>query len=153
MKRIEVKLALPVVAPLLDVIKELADGLRKNLAAPLTLTDLGADFHESWVGELLSAQNDDVHTLLSLFDDEFFREGVVAFDEENAECIVRACAAVRLRLRERYLKPLGDETLESGDVDMAKLDEPLRKAFMCYLFLATIQELIIQHLDASILDS
>lgn len=153
MKRIEVKLALPVVAPLLDVIKELADGLRKNLAAPLTLTDLGADFHESWVGELLSAQNDDVHTLLSLFDDEFFREGVVAFDEKNAECIVRACAAVRLRLRERYLKPLGDETLESGDVDMTTLEEPLRKAFMCYLFLATIQELIIQHLDASILDS
>src|SRR5882724_8801318 len=141
MKRIEVKLALPVVAPLLDVIKELADGLRKNLAAPLTLTDLETDFHESWVGELLSAQNDDVHTLLALFDDEFFREGVVAFDEENAECIVRACAAVRLRLRERYLKPLGDETLESGDVDMATLAEPLRKAFMCYLFLATIQEL------------
>jgi len=35
MKRIEVKLALPVVAPLLDVIRELADGLSKNLAAPL----------------------------------------------------------------------------------------------------------------------
>ena len=153
MKRIEVKLALPVVAPLLDVIKELADGLRKNLAAPLTLTDLETDFHESWVGELLSAQNDDVHSLLALFDDGFFREGVVAFDEENAECIVRACAAVRLRLRERYLKPLGDEKLESGDVDLTTLDEPLRKAFMCYLFLATVQELIIQHLDESILES
>ena len=73
--------------------------------------------------------------------------------EENAECIVRACAAVRLRLREHYLKPLGDEKLESGDVDMLTLDEPLRRAFMCYLFLATIQELIIQHLDASILES
>jgi hypothetical protein len=153
MKRIEVKLALPVVAPLLDVIRELADGLRKNLAAPLALTDLDADFHESWVGELLSAQNDDVHMLLSLFDEEFFREGVVAFDEENAECIVRACAAIRLRLREHFLKPLGDEKLESGDVDLMTLEEPLRKAFMCYLFLATIQELIIQHLDASILDS
>lgn len=153
MKRIEVKLALPVVAPLLDVIKELADGLRKNLAAPLALSGLDAEFHDSWVGELLSAQNDDVHTLLALFDDEFFREGVVAFDEENAECIVRASAAVRLRLRERYLKPLGDETLESGDVDLTTLEEPLRKAFMCYLFLATVQELIIQHLDSSILES
>jgi hypothetical protein len=152
MKRIEVKLALPVVAPLLDVIKELADGLKKNLAAPLALADLDADFRDAWVGELLSAQNDDVHSLLALFNDEFFSEGVVAFDEANAECIVRACAAVRLRLRERFLKPLGDETLESGDVDLASLDEPLRKAFMCYLFLATIQELIIQHLDASILE-
>jgi hypothetical protein len=153
MKRIEVKLALPVVAPLLDVIRELADGLKKNLAAPLALKDLDADFKDAWEGELLSAQNDDVHTLLSLFNDDFFGEGVVAFDEDNAETIVRACAAVRLRLREVYLKPVGDETLESGDVDLMTLEEPLRKAFMCYLFLATVQELIIQHLDESILGS
>jgi hypothetical protein len=58
---------------------------------------------------------------------------------------------VRLRLRERFLKPLGDETLEGGDVDLTDLHEPLRKAFMCYLFLATVQELIIQHLDETIL--
>lgn len=153
MKRIEVKLALPVVAPLLDVIRELADSLRKNLAAPLALKDLDDDFKDAWVGELLSAQNDDVHTLLALFDENFFSEGVVAFDEDNAEVIVRACAAVRLRLREVYLKDLGDDTLESGDLDLESLDEALRKAFMCYLFLATIQELIIQHLDETILGS
>lgn len=151
MKRIEVKLALPVVAPLLDVIRELADNLRRNLAAPLTLHDLDSDFHNAWVDELLGTQNEEVRTLLALFDDEFFREGVVAFDENNAEIIVRACAAVRLKLREKYLKPMGDEALESGDVELMNLDEPLRKAFMCYLFLATIQELIIQHLDESIL--
>ncbi len=151
MKRIEVKLALPVVAPLLDVIKELADSLRKNLAAPLELKDLDPEFREAWTDELLSTQNAEVSTLLALFDDDFFGDGVVAFDENNAEIIVRACAAVRLRLREKYLKPLGDEALESGDLDLMPLDEPLRKAFMCYLFLATIQELIIQHLDESIL--
>jgi len=153
MKRIEVKLALPVVAPLLDVIRELADGLRKNLAAPLALEDLDPEFREAWVAELLSTQNDDVQTLLALFDDEFFREGVVAFDEDNAETVVRACAAVRLRLRERCLQSLGDETLETGEVDAAALDEPLRKTFMCYLFLATVQELVIQHLDSGILES
>ncbi len=153
MKRIEVKLALPVVAPLLDVIKELADNLRKNLAAPIALTDLDPEFRDTWIDELLSTQNEEVRMLLALFGDEFFSEGVVAFDENNAEIIVRACAAVRLRLREKYLKPLGDELLESGDVDMMSLDEQLRKAFMCYLFLATIQELIIQHLDESILGS
>ena len=153
MKRIEVKLALPVVAPLLDVIKELAEHLRKAPAAPVALDDLEAEFRATWIDELLLSQNEEVRTLLALFDDEFFSEGVVAFDEKNAEVIVRACAAVRLKLRERYLQPLGDETLESGDVEMATLSEPLRKAFMCYLFLATIQELIIQHLDESILGS
>jgi len=153
MKRIEVKLALPVVAPLLDVIKGMADGLRQNLAAPLGLGDLDAEFDAAWTSELLDAQNVDVQALLAMFNDEFFAEGVIAFDEDNAEQIVRATAAVRLRLREHYLKPLGDEALESGNVELDTLAEPLRKAFMCYLFLATIQELIIQHLDASILES
>ncbi len=153
MKRIEVKLALPVVAPLLDVIKELADGLGKKLAAPLALTDLDEEYRASWVDELLAAQNEEVRVLLSLFDGDFFTDGVVAFDEDNAEVIVRACAAVRLRLRERYLQGLGEEALETADVDLQQLEEPLRRAFMCYLFLATVQELIIQHLDESILGS
>jgi hypothetical protein len=153
MKRIEVKLALTVVAPLLDVIRELVGDLRTNLAAPPALNDLDADFRNAWSAELLTAQNADLQTLLALFDDDFFSEGVVAFDESNAEVIVRACAAIRLRLRQVYLEPLGDEALEGGDVDLATLAEPLRRAFMCYLFLATIQELIIQHLDETILES
>jgi hypothetical protein len=153
MKRIEVKLALPVVAPLLDVVKGMADGLRQNLAAPFGPADLDAEFTAAWTSELLESQNRDVRALLAMFNDEFFTEGVIAFDEDNAEPIVRATAAIRLRLREHYLKPLGDETLESGNVELEQLAEPLRKAFMCYLFLATIQELIIQHLDSSILGS
>jgi len=153
MKRIEVKLALPIVAPLLDVIRGMADGLRQSLAAPLGQCDVDAEFDAAWTHGLLAAQGGDVQALLGLFNEEFFAEGVIAFDEENAEPIVRATAAVRLRLRDHYLKPLGDEALETGKVDLEKLEEPLRRAFMCYLFMATIQELIIQHLDASILES
>lgn len=152
MKRIEVKLALPVVAPLLDVIKKLADGLRGTLAAPLGVTDLDEEFGGAWAEELLKAQHDDVQVLLALFNDEFFAEGVIAFDEDNAEPIVRATAAVRLRLREHFLRTIGDETLETGNVEVDHLEPSVQKAFMCYLFLATIQELIIQHLDSSILE-
>jgi hypothetical protein len=151
MKRVEVKLSLPVVAPLLDVIRELSLELEKTLAAPQALHDMDQDFRGAWIGELLEGQNEDLRALLSLFDGEFFTEGVVAFDEGNAEPIVRACTAIRLQLRVRRLKMLGDEALETGEIDMAALDEPVRKAFMCYLFLATVQELIIQHLDMSII--
>ncbi|MBL9188852.1 MAG: hypothetical protein JNK23_15315 [Opitutaceae bacterium] len=151
MKRIEVKLALPVVAPLLDVIKEMSDGLRTTLAAPMAMKELDPDFHAAWVDDLLEHQNTDVKRLLGLFDGQFFSEGVIAFDEQNAEVIVRACAAVRLQLRDRHLKSLPDETLEGGEVELLTLPEALRKAFMCYLFLATLQELIIQHLQESML--
>jgi hypothetical protein len=150
-RRVEVKLSLPVVAPLLDVIRELSAELEKTLAAPQALHDLDQDFRGAWIGDLLDSQNVDLRALLSLFDGEFFTEGVVAFDETNAEPIVRACTAFRLQLRERRLKTLSDEALETGDVEMAGLEEPVRKAFMCYLFLATVQELIIQHLDSTIL--
>ena len=153
MKRIEVKLSLPVVAPLLDVIRQLADGLGQKLAAPQDLGDIDQEFRDAWVGDLLEGQNKDVKALLALFDDEFFAVGIVAFDEENAEPIVRACAAVRLRLREVYLKGLDDDALEGGEVELEQMSEAVRKAFMCYLFLATVQELIIQHLDSSIIES
>ncbi len=153
MKRVEVKLSLPVVAPLLDIVKSAADSLQVDLAAPQAMKDIEGEFRDAWNGELLSAQNGDLRTLLALFDSEFFATGVIGFDEENAEAIVRACSAVRLRLRARYLVGLEDEKLESGDVELVQLDEGVRKAFMCYLFLATIQELIIQHLDSSIIES
>ncbi len=117
MKRIEVKLALPVVAPLLDVIRELAGDLGRHLAIEGAPGDIDDELRESWTGELLANQADEVKALLSLFNDEFFSEGVVAFDEENAETIVRACAAIRLRLREKYLKRLEDEQLEAGEIE------------------------------------
>ena len=153
MKRIEVKLSLPVVAPLLDVIKSTIDDLGGSLAAPSVLHDVDEELRATWLDGLLASQGDDCRTLLSLFDRDFFANGVIAFDETNAESIVRACAAVRLRLREKHLKTLEDDLLESGNVEIAELPESQRKAFMCYLFLATIQELIIQHLDSSIIDS
>jgi len=153
MKRIEVKLSLPVVAPLLDVIKATADSLSSELAAPNTLTDIEPELRDTWRDELILSQNEEVKQLLALFDTEFFSSGVVAFDASNAEPIVRACAAVRLRLRESFLNDLTEDVLESGDIELEALEEPSRKAFMCYLFLATIQELIIQHLDSSILEN
>jgi hypothetical protein len=153
MKKIEVKLSLPVVAPLLDVIKSTVDDLRGSLAAPLSGRGIDEDLREILVDELLVSQAGDCRTLLGLFDREFFSTGVIAFDETNAEPIVRACAAVRLRLREKHLMRLEDESLESGNIELETLPEPDRRSFMCYLFLATIQELIIQHLDSSIIES
>ena len=147
MKRIEVRLSLEVVAPLLDAMREVSEALQGKLAAPLDIGEVDADMREFWRDELIGAQNNDIAQLLSLFDKEFFSNGVVAFDSDNAEPVVRACAALRLRLREENLKSLRDEVLEAGEVEMDQLAEPVRKSFMCYLFLATLQELIIQNLD------
>jgi hypothetical protein len=153
MKRIEVKLSLGVVAPLLDVIKAVEESLEDDLAASLPLEQVDVELREDWRSELVAEQNGDVARLLALFDVDFFSSGMVAFDEDNADSILKACAAVRLRLRDRFLGEITDEMLELGEVDLEVLSEGDRRAFMCYLFLATVQELIIEHLESSVLDS
>ncbi len=152
MKRVEIRLNLEAVAPLLDVIKSAADDLKPVLAQKQEVPDSEKDFADGWTKELLHGQNSDLAALLSLFGSEFFARGVIALDPTNAETVLRACSAVRLRLRERHLRTLGDDSLESGEVTLGNLDETERRAFAAYLFLATLQELIIQHLDPTVME-
>ena len=151
MKRIEVRLSLPAVAPLLDIAKLTADTLHDSLAAPAGLEQLDPELRADWKDERQQAQAGDLQALLALFDREFFSTGVVAFDEANAEGVLRATAAVRLRLREKFLSEVPDEQLESGEVDPTALPEPARRAFLCYVFFGDLQQLIIQHLASVIL--
>ena len=147
MKRIEVKLNLEMVAPLLDVLKAAGDDLGLKLAIDLKVPGDDSDFKDGWESELLSGQTDDIKRLLGMFDVDFFATGSIAFDPTNCEPILRACSALRLRLREAHLKPLGDESLESNEVPLEEMSEEQRKAFAAYVFLATLQELLVQHLD------
>lgn len=152
MKRIEIKLSLSVVAPLLDVIKQASDQVSERLVVTLESMPLDDVSKEVWQSDLLEQQTEELKTLLGLFDTEFFASGAIVLDATNAERVIRACSTVRLVLREKSLVGLDDESLESGEVDIDELQEPLQKSFMCYIFLATLQELIIQHLDSSILE-
>ena len=150
MRTVEVRLNLDAVAPLLDVIKGAIDGLRSGLAVDQQMPSPEADLADDWRAELLQSQGDDLDVLLALFDREFFLTGLVVFSDENSEPILRACAAVRLRLRATRLQTVGDENLESGEVALADMPEPERRVFATYVFLATLQELIVQHLDPTV---
>jgi hypothetical protein len=149
MKRVEVRLSITAVAPLLDLIKSVADELRVNLAVPLALSDADAELAAVWSEDLLASQRDDCDRLFSLFDQEFFSEGVVAFDRDNAEPVLRACAALRLRFRVTHLASVPDDTLEALEANntMGDLAEPVQKAFACFLFLDELQKIILKYLD------
>ena len=153
-KRVEMKLNLQVVAPLLDVIKAVAGSLKSHLAvtAP-TAEDAGdEEMAALWRDSLLETQNAGVDALLALFDGGFFKTGAITLDAGNGAQIVRACAAVRLGVRGKFLKMFSDESLEQGigDVDFKKYPDDIRRAMMCYMFLATIQEVIIANLGREI---
>ncbi len=146
-RRVEVILSLAVVNPLVDVIRGLVTELREAPPLPHAAPESEPDFNAIWADELVTGRDRDVGVLLAIFDGDFSLEGRVCFDSENAEPFIRACSAVRLCLRDRRLAAVTDEVLESGDMDAAKLDVRTQKAFLCYLFLATLQELVIQRIE------
>jgi len=147
MRVIEVRLSVQVVAPLLDVMREAADALRGEPSPAVHLPSLPDDLRDFWRADLIGGQTNDLNQLLGLFGDDFFKEGLIYLDAQSAEPVLRACAAVRLQLHRRHLSRLSEEELESGEVEIDELTEPLRRAFVCYLFLATLQELILNHLN------
>lgn len=147
MRYIDIKLSLPVVAPLLDVLKSATEALRDSLACPVTVDDLDPEMREVWNEELIQEQNTEVKKLLGLFDENFFSTGMVRIAEDQADAIVRATAAVRLHLRKTLLASITDEMLEAGSVDIDRLKESVRSGFLCYAFLASLQDLVLQHLE------
>jgi len=148
MKRVEVRLNLEAVAPLLDVIKAAADDLQPELAVnPQVPDQTDVEFVAEWHRDLLAGQGSDLAAFLGMFGSDFFITGVVPLDANNCEPILRAAAAVRLRLRAKHLDSLGEEALESGEVPPEGITDLQEKAFAAYVFLATLQELIVQHLD------
>lgn len=147
MRRIDIKLNLPVVAPMIDIMREATLSLRGTLASPISIDALDHDMREIWSEELLESQNLEVRKLIDLFDAEFFSTGVLRVDEDHADVIMRATAALRLELRRGNLRYFSDQELEEGRQDPEALPKPQQGSFLCYVFLASLQELMIEHLS------
>jgi hypothetical protein len=146
MKRIEVKLSISVVAPLLDVLKGLAYEPSEQLEKQAP-KDVDSELREVWNKDLLENQKSEMDVLFGLFNEQFFVDGSIILDPTNAEPVLRASAMLRLKLRETVLSDLTDEDLEAGHINLETLADEVVRAFMGYLFLATIQELVIKHIE------
>ena len=147
MKRVEIKLNIDKVAPLLDVIRESADDLRQNLAIETQFPEGDREFADTWTQELLAGQNSDVREWLGLFGSEFFSEGVIAVDSNNCESLLRGCSALRIRILTRWLQAIPPDLLEEEDVPEEAVPEAARIPFASYSFLDQIQKIILEHLD------
>jgi hypothetical protein len=147
MKRVEIKLNIGAVAPLLDIIKQAADDLRQNLAIRATFPEDDSEFNETWTQELLAGQNSDVRELLGLFGLDFFSEGSIAIDSQNSDSLLRGCAALRIQILTRWLQEIPAELLEDEDVPPESIADHLRVPFASYTFLDQIQKIILEHLD------
>ena len=147
MKQVEIRLNISAVAPLLDVIKEAADDLRTTLAIRARFPEEDSDFSETWVQELMAAQNSDVREFLALFDSEFFADGTIAIDGDSADSLLRACAALRLRIHDRWLRQVPADILEDEDAEISTVPVEIRLPFAAYTFLDQVQKIILEHLS------
>jgi hypothetical protein len=152
-KHIEIRLALQVVAPLVDFILPLLDPDSADLPATPDLGAVDHEIRESWHDDLLESYRSEMQFFKDLFGPEFRETGVLEFPEESCEAVVRACASARLKLRTDVLKSVNDEALEGGDLDYDSLGDEERTGFMAYVFLASFQEILIRHMDPGIAEA
>ena len=148
-KRLELKLPAPVVVPLLDLLLPLArESGVDALAFEPNLKAIEVDFRDDWRADLASHTAGDQERFAAIFDtDEFRQNGVAEFGPEDCEPMLRAAAALRLKLRDRKLGALADSALETGEIDFGRLNKEEQMAITAYMLLASLQEIIIRHLD------
>ncbi|MFT3866892.1 MAG: ATP-dependent Clp protease adaptor ClpS [Nibricoccus sp.] len=136
--RIHIKLAVPVIIPLIELIRQQADQMA--IADPATLKGQMDRQQVNWL---------EVHRLLELFSyPDFSNSGVITVDRSEGPVVLRACSYLRIQLRKSALSSIPDTVLETGNLDPEKYIGDERPSFTCYCFLATLQETIVEKLLA-----
>ena len=150
-KRLELKLPVAVVGPLIEFLLPLArETGDAALAFEPNLDAIEEDFRADWRADIASQSQDDQTRFAAIFDtEEFRRDGTAEFGPEDCEPLLRAASALRLKLRTRKLGAIADSALETGEIDFARLNKEERVAVTAYSLLASLQEIIIRHLDPS----
>jgi hypothetical protein len=146
MKHIEVNLNVGVIAPLLDCIKPLFSALETQTALGPEISESDRELASLWREGLIHTQVEDARKFLGLFGAEFCDTGRVRLAAEDADSILRASSAVRLVLRRTALRDFSDAVLAGGEINLDPLGEGERRAVAAYVFLASLQELILTHL-------
>lgn len=136
------------IVPILEEqIRDISEQLKDELVIELQLPDNDPELSSCWKYTLLEELQSDCRNLLFLLENKSFGQEPISIEIEFAEAILRACSAVRHKLRSSFLAEINDGELESGNLNIAELAPELQKPYACYVFLAYIQESIIQSIE------
>lgn len=144
----KVEVARDIVDIILKIIEPIGESLRGKLAysvqAPEEEDEMMQDI---WLQELQEILQDDCDALIKLLNNKKFGKEKITLEDMEMEPIIRACSAIRLKLHTRYLGSLKDAELESGEIDFMTLTPEERIHYSCYMFLAGLQNILIDHID------
>ncbi len=125
----------------------LVDFLKYGGGLDPVIPDGDKDFRTSWQESLQTALQEDCHKIQSLLSNNDFGKKNLLLTTEDAESMIRICASIRLKIHSIHLIDLPDEDLESGNISFNTLSMQQKRAFSIYVFLANLQELLINHLE------
>ena len=140
------------IAPeLLAVMRQMVGMATEQLKqAPNSLPALHEDDPEMeyfWQEDLQAALSNDLELFQRTLAEGGLGEQPIKLEEAELEGLVRACSAIRVKVRETALKSISDETLEYSDIDLLKQPLEVQQAYSFYLFLSAIQSAFISYLD------
>ncbi len=148
MRQIEIRLDPALVDSLLKTIQPALDELQDKLATPAEFPDEDELLEDFWKSDLLNSQREELKVIANLFDDEFMLSGRALIAADEMDKVIRACSAIRLKLRETMLAPINDTQLEEGNLEGVEWTDELQIGYAAYALFASLQELIISQLSA-----
>jgi len=146
MRQIEIRLDPAMVESLLEAIRPVMTKLESELATPAEFPDEDELMEDFWKSDLLNSQKAEIEVIRNLFDDEFLLSGRALISSDEMDLVIRACAAIRLKLRETILEPISDSQLEEGALEEVDWSEDLQIGYAAYALFASLQELIISQM-------
>lgn len=146
MKRIEVSLNVAMIAPLLDFLQPVVQALQHETAFAPEMAEADRDLAGLWREGLIHTQVNDLGTFMKLFDAEFLNSGQITVTEENADAVLRATAAIRIKLRTSTLAAIADDDIRNRTVNVGAISEEERTAYAALSLMFQIQEVVLEHL-------
>lgn len=147
MKPIEIRLDPAMVESLLETIGPALESLEDELATPAEFPEDDELMENFWKSDLLESQREELAVIAQLFDEEFLESGRAIIAPEDMEKVIRACSAIRLKLRSTLLGPLSDAQLEEGDLEGVEWSDALQIGYAAYALFASLQELIVSQMS------
>jgi hypothetical protein len=107
------------------------------------------EFEALWNESLIEQLDNDCNHLLLFLEDNRGGKGLT-IPKSSVDAVLRGATAVRIKIQQNLLKGIPEVDLENGTVRMDLLPAKKQQAYLLFVFLATLQELIIQQIAPEI---
>lgn len=147
------KINLAIDPEVLESLKNLTRTITAEMKGELVIkTDSHHDdeeFEALWNESLIEQLDNDCNHLLLFLEDNRGGKGL-SIPKNSAESVLRGATAVRIKIQQTLLKGIPEADLENATVRMDLLPAKKQQAYLLFIFLATLQELIIQQIAPEI---